>query len=116
MSSLDGATPHGLLHSLQHSAQKLVSRFMSARSNGQRARRVSFQPTTAVFEFERQLFGGGGMPDDDNVSLGLGPRLLGKYEGPLVEKDGKDEYGGTGSLREEERLELLAEFESEQTI
>jgi hypothetical protein len=41
---------------------------------GSAARRVSFQEQTSVFEFERQLLGGGGVPDGDAVALGLGPR------------------------------------------
>ena len=113
---------------------------MSARSNKQRqrSRRVSFhgkvrppqQPPrgtgreltvpmpsqTSVFEFERQLFGGGGVPDDDSVSLGLGPRLVGTYEGPLHEKEAKDEYGCTGSLEESARAQLLAEFSSQSAV
>ena len=38
------------------------------------ARRVTFQEQIYVFEFERQLLGGGGVPDGDAVALGLGPR------------------------------------------
>jgi hypothetical protein len=38
------------------------------------SRRVSFCEETSVFEFERQLLGGGGVPDGDAVALGLGPR------------------------------------------
>ena len=37
-------------------------------------RRVKFHEQAAVFEFERQLQGGGGVPDGDTVALGLGPR------------------------------------------
>ena len=38
------------------------------------ARQVTFKEETCVFEFERQLLGGGGVPDGDAVGLGLGPR------------------------------------------
>ena len=38
------------------------------------ARRVRFSEDAAVYEFERQLLGGGGVPDGDAVALGLGPR------------------------------------------
>ena len=40
----------------------------------QSSRKVSFREQTSVFEFERQLLGGGGVPDGDAVALGLGPR------------------------------------------
>lgn len=40
----------------------------------ERQRTVRFQSQAAVFEFERQLLGGGGVPDGDAVALGLGPR------------------------------------------
>lgn len=111
----------GLLSRLQqklHSVQQNVSRLMSEKMNRTkpRVRRVSFRSTTAVYEFERQPFGGGGIPDDDGVSLGLSPRLLNSYAGPLHEKDEKDEYGGSGALAEEQRLQLLAEFSSERKV
>ena len=38
------------------------------------SRRVSFHEQATVVEFERQLNGGGGVPDGDAVALGLGPR------------------------------------------
>ena len=38
------------------------------------SRKVHFQEQTSVFEFERQLLGGGGVPDGDAASLGLGNR------------------------------------------
>ena len=38
------------------------------------SRKVRFQPSAAVYEFERQVLGGGGVPDGDGVSLGLGNR------------------------------------------
>ena len=41
-----------------------------------RQRTVRFQPSTAVYEFERQLLGGGGVPDGDTVALGLGPKCV----------------------------------------
>ena len=116
-STTTGSYPSGgLLCSLQNGAQRLLSRVMSSRSNVQRTRRVSFHGKTSVYEFERQLFGGGGVPDDDAVSLGLGPRLMNSYEGPLQEKDAKDEYGCTGSLAEEDREKLLAEFSSQKAV
>lgn len=37
------------------------------------SRKVRFQNAT-IYEFERQLLGGGGVPDGDAVALGLGPR------------------------------------------
>ena len=97
-----------MLGSLQNSAQKLVSRLMSGRK--EKKRRVSFGSTATVFEFERRVFGGGGMPDDDSTALGLGPKLMSTSQLPLQEKDGKDEYGCTGCLGPEERAALLAEF------
>ena len=39
-----------------------------------RPRKVRFQPEANVFEFERQLLGGGGVPENDHASLGLGFR------------------------------------------
>jgi hypothetical protein len=39
-----------------------------------RQRKVRFQPEADVFEFERQLLGGGGVPENDHASLGLGFR------------------------------------------
>jgi len=117
---MEPAAPPGLLFRLQqklHSVPQLVSRLMSEKiKRTKRVRRVSFQPTTAVYEFERQPFGGGGIPDDDGVSLGLSPNLLNSYAGPLHEKDEKDEYGGTGALAEEQRVQLLAEFSSERKV
>ena len=40
----------------------------------QNSRKVQFHEQTSVFEFERQIGGGGGVPDGDAVALGLGPR------------------------------------------
>ena len=40
------------------------------------SRRVKFNDQASVFEFERQLLGGGGVPDGDTVALGLGPRCV----------------------------------------
>ena len=37
------------------------------------SRKVRFENAT-IYEFERQLLGGGGVPDGDAVALGLGPR------------------------------------------
>jgi hypothetical protein len=106
-----------MLSAVHNSATKLVSRLMSGRGGKQqRARRVSFGSTTTVFEFERKVFGGGGVPDDDAISLGLGPRLIGSFELPLQEKDAKDEYGCSGCLATEERAELLAQFSSVKAI
>ena len=115
-----GSAAPSLISRLQqklNSVPQLVSRLISKRANrAKRVRRVSFQSTTAVYEFERQPFGGGGIPDDDGVSLGLSLRLLNSYEGPLHEKADKDEYGGSGALAEELRLQLLAEFSSERKV
>ena len=41
---------------------------------GSSSRQVRFKEETNVFEFERQLLGGGGVPDGDAVGLGLGHR------------------------------------------
>jgi hypothetical protein len=108
------ALPRKMLGSLQNSAHKLVSRLMSGRK--EKKRRVSFGTTATVFEFERKVFGGGGMPDDDSTALGLGPRLVGTSELPLQEKDGKDEYGCSGCLGPQERADLLAQFATPKAI
>mmetsp|Transcript_16328 Transcript_16328/g.32982 ORF Transcript_16328/g.32982 Transcript_16328/m.32982 type:complete len:178 (-) Transcript_16328:237-770(-) len=102
-----------MLGSLQNSAHKLVSRLMSGRRG---KRRVSFGSTATVFEFERMVFGGGGVPDDDATALGLGPKLENMSEVPLQEKDGKDEYGCSGCLAASERAELLAQFASPKAL
>lgn len=105
-----------MLSAVHNSAQKLVSRIMSGGRAKQRPRRVSFGSTTTVFEFERKVFGGGGVPDDDAISLGLGQQLVGSFELPLQEKDAKDEYGCSGCLGESERAQLLAQFASPKAI
>lgn len=80
------------------------------------ARKVRFQPEANVFEFERQLLGGGGVPDGDAVALGLGPRCVNTYASPLVEKEGKDEYASAGYLDIEQRTELLNEWSSRPSL
>ena len=85
-------------------------------SGGKLSRRVSFRSTITVFEFERKVFGGGGMPDDDATALGLGPKLMSTSEIPLQEKDGKDAYGSFGYLGERARAKLLAQFASPEVI
>lgn len=44
--------------------------------SSERQRTVRFQQQAAVYEFERQLLGGGGVPDGDTVALGLGPKCV----------------------------------------
>lgn len=57
------------------------------------------------------LLGGGGVPEGDNVSLGLGPRLISAYKSPLVDKQDKDQYAGSGYLEVQRRKQLLGEWE-----
>ena len=56
---------------------------------GARARKVRFERDAVVYAFERQLYGGCGVPDGDSVSLGLGPKLVTSYNVPLEEKSDK---------------------------
>ena len=74
--------------------------------------KVHFKPHVSVLEFERQLFGGGGVPDADCVSLGLGPRLVTHASATLGDKATKDEYACSGFLEEQRRAELLSEWAS----
>ena len=69
-------------------------------------RRVRFDPMTTCLEFERRFFGGCGIPDSDQVSIGLGP-FVGRSQHPLGEKDTKDEFD---ALDVQRRTELLAEW------
>ena len=92
---------------------RLKPGFRRRRSKAGTGRAVRFQSKAVVFEFERQLFGGGGVPDADAVSLGLGPRLICSYESPLGEKQDKDEYACTGFLDTSERTQLLREWSSQ---
>ena len=69
-------------------------------------RRVRFDPMATCLEFERRFFGGGGVPDSDQVSIGLGP-LVGRSQHPLGERDTKDEFD---ALDVQRRTELLSEW------
>ena len=69
-------------------AQSLGKQIVSglARLSGwgrKRVRRVQFQPLAEVHEFERYPCGGGGVPDADQIALGLG-RCVGHSSAPLV--------------------------------
>ncbi len=75
-----------------------------------RSRRVRFEPQAAVYEFERQLAGGGGVPDGDPVALGLGSRCISSYLSPLLDRQNKDEYAMSGYLDPDERTRLLSEW------
>lgn len=66
-----------------------------------------------MLEFERELFGGGGVPDEDNVSLGLSPKLVDTYSVALAEKQGKDEYAAQGYLDPDVKVELLSQWYTE---
>lgn len=74
-----------------------------------RGRRVRFQPHATVLEFEREFFGGGGVPDGDNVSLGLSPKLVDTYSIDLAEKQDKDQYAANGYLDPTVKAELLSQ-------
>lgn len=69
-------------------------------------RRVRFDPMATCLEFERRFFGGCGIPDSDQVSIGLGP-FVGRSQHPLGEKDTKDEFD---ALDVQRRTELLSEW------
>ena len=75
-----------------------------------RVRRVQFQPLAEVHEFERYPCGGGGVPDADQIALGLGPRCVGHSSAPLVDRSNKDEYGSIGHLEADDRLALLKQW------
>mmetsp|Transcript_8490 Transcript_8490/g.25010 ORF Transcript_8490/g.25010 Transcript_8490/m.25010 type:complete len:207 (-) Transcript_8490:62-682(-) len=81
-----------------------------------RPRKVRFQPEADVFEFDRQLLGGGGVPEHDAMSLGLGNKLVSSYSLPLAEKQGKDEYAATGYLDLHERTRLLSQWEKRKAL
>jgi len=96
---------------LPASARRLLGHL--AQTIGLRAggsRKVRFQASTSVFEFERQLLGGGGVPDGDTVALGLGPKCVNTSVVPLTDKDDKDEYASTGYLDVSQRTRLLSEW------
>ena len=78
--------------------------------SGVGSRKVRFQSSTSVLEFERQLLGGGGVPDGDTVALGLGPKVVHSYVAPLTDKEDKDEYASTGYLDVTQRTQLLSEW------
>jgi len=69
-----------------------------------------------VLEFERELFGGGGVPEADNVSLGLSPKLFGTYSVTLADKHGKDEYAASGYLESSVKAQLLSQWEDEPVL
>ena len=96
-------------------AQSLGKQIVSglARLSGwgrKRVRRVQFQPLAEVHEFERYPCGGGGVPDADQIALGLGPRCVGHSSAPLVDRSNKDEYGSIGHLEADDRLALLKQW------
>jgi len=86
------------------------------RSSARRPRKVRFQPEADVFEFERQLLGSGGVPENDTASLGLGFTLVNSYTLPLAEKGNKDEYAATGYLDLETRIGLLSSWEKPKAL
>ena len=53
--------------------RRMFGRLCSSLGIAHTSRKVRFQNAT-IYEFERQLLGGGGVPDGDTVALGLGPR------------------------------------------
>jgi len=113
-SSSSSGEPSGwrLVNSLLGSARRKSAGLLTGalRSVGlSRARRVRFQPNCTVLEFERELFGGGGVPEADNVSLGLSPKLFGTYSVTLADKHGKDEYAASGYLESSVKAQLLSQ-------
>ena len=78
--------------------------------------KVSFHEQTSVFEFERQLLGGGGVPDGDAVALGLGPRCVTTYFSPLSDKEDKEEYASNGYLNAAQRTKLLSEWQPKPAV
>ena len=113
--------------------RRALSRLVRRRSS---RRSVRFEETASIYEFERQLFGGGGVPgaltrwpslplslidcvassDEDAVSLGLGQKLVTTYTSPLAEKQNKDDYACHGFLGPSQRVQLLSEWASRQFI
>ncbi|KAL1525047.1 hypothetical protein AB1Y20_019920 [Prymnesium parvum] len=79
------------------------------------ARKVRFVPEASVYEFERKLLGGGGVPENDVMSLGLG-QLVNERSLPLAEKQSKDEYASSGYLDCDERTRLLEQWEERTTL
>lgn len=80
-------------------------------SRAQRA--VSFSDAVSVLAFERQLMGGGGVPEDDSISLGLGDRLVSICTQPLNSspRTPGQVYCRYGAKTTEERTELLCEWQ-----
>mmetsp|Transcript_27497 Transcript_27497/g.90445 ORF Transcript_27497/g.90445 Transcript_27497/m.90445 type:complete len:213 (+) Transcript_27497:27-665(+) len=120
-SSSSSGEPSGwrLVNSLLGSARRKSAGLLTGalRSVGlSRARRVRFQPNCTVLEFERELFGGGGVPEADNVSLGLSPKLFGTYSVTLADKHGKDEYAASGYLESSVKAQLLSQWEDEPVL
>ena len=116
-----GTSGHWNLASIFGSARRRSSSLFTGalRSVGigsGRGRRVRFQPKATVLEFERELFGGGGVPDADNVSLGLSPKLVDTYSVALAEKQGKDEYAASGYLELSVKVELLSQWADEPVL
>lgn len=97
--------------------RRLVSKVTNALGfTARSSRRVRFQPDAAVYEFERQILGGGGVPDGDGVSLGLGNRCVNTFLSPLSDSEGKDEYASVGYLDIDHRTKLLQEWSTKHTI
>ncbi len=78
--------------------------------------KVSFDEQASVYEFERQLLGGGGVPDGDAVALGLGPRCVNTYFSPLSDKEDKEEYASTGYLDAGQRTVLLSQWQPKPAV
>ena len=97
-------------NSLLRRVLRSVWRACGLKTDSGRSRKVRWEKETSVYAFERELFGGGGVPDEDEVSLGLSPRLVSSYSAPLSGKDSKDEYACTGYLEQAEREQLLSEW------
>jgi len=95
---------------------KRFGQYIGWGGKGPSSHKVRFQPEASVYEFERQLLGGGGVPDGDAVALGLGPRCVNTFQSPLSEKEDKDEYAATGYLDKGIRTKLLQEWATKQTI
>ena len=63
-----------MVHHRKNFIRRFVNKVCHTLGINASSRKVRFQPAAAVYEFERQVLGGGGVPDGDGVSLGLGPR------------------------------------------
>ena len=70
----DKAAAAGGSSSLLRRVLRGVWRACGLKTNETRSRKVRWETNANVYAFERQLFGGGGVPDEDEVSLGLSPR------------------------------------------